>query len=182
MTRAEIIELDVRPEVIERRRAPEVTLEVGVPGPPGKGIPKGGLPGQVLGKQGTGDFETGWTDLSASDGLFSRMAGETVSALHVVWEDTDGKVYLLDYRDAEHIDLLSGFTVSSANVGEALSLQRVGWLDASGLGLVPGRVWLEENGRPTQTPPLGGFDVLIGYATAEERLFLDFQDNIFLGD
>lgn len=154
----------------------------GETGPPGRGVPAGGVHGQFLMKSGDKNFVGVWADPSASDGLFSRIAGEAVSALHVVWEDEDGRVYPLDYRDEEHIDLLSGFTVSSANTGEALSLQRVGWLDAAGLGLVPGRVWLGADGRPTQVPPEEGFDVLIGYATAEERLFLDIQDNILLGD
>ena len=119
---------------------------------------------------------------AASDGRFNRIAGETLSALYVVWEDDDGLVYYLDYRDDEHIDLLSGLSITSANIGEELTLQRIGWLDASGLQLVPGPVWLGENGRLTQIPPDHGFDVLVGYATAEERIYLVFNDNIFLGD
>ena len=180
-TSAEIIEL-AEDLSLALKETKEVSTEVVQFGMPGRGVPAGGVHGQFLMKSGTKDFAGAWADPSASDGLFSRIAGETVSALHIVWEDAEGKVYLLDYRDEEHIDLLSGFTVSSASAGEALSLQRVGWLDAAGLGLVPGRVWLGENGRPTQVPPEDGFDVLIGYATAEERLFLNIHDNILLGD
>ena len=40
----------------------------GPPGGPGVGVPTGGSVGQVLGKTGTGDFETGWVDQTGGGG------------------------------------------------------------------------------------------------------------------
>lgn len=111
---------------------------------------------------------------------FERTAGEALSALKAVWEDESGAVYALDYADDEHIDMLAGLTITAASEGAPITIQRSGPLDATGLNLTAGRVWLGENGALTQSPPDDGFDVLVGYATAEQRLYIDFSDNILL--
>jgi hypothetical protein len=98
-----------------------------------------------------------------------------------VWEDPAGVVRLLDYRDAAHIDLLAGITVTAAGAaGQPVTVQRSGVLDAAGLGLVPGRVWLGADGALTQAPPADGFDVLLGSAVAGARLVFNLQDTIHL--
>lgn len=116
----------------------------------------------------------------AGGSAFERTAGEPLSALKAVWEDEHGTVYALGYADDEHIDLLAGLTITAANAGAPITIQRSGPLDATGLNLTPGRVWLGVDGALTQSPPVTGFDVLIGYATAEKRLYIDFSDNILL--
>lgn len=117
----------------------------------------------------------------AGGSAFERASAGPLSALRVVWEDADGVVRLLDYRDADHLDLLSGMTITAASEGgQQVTIQRTGPLGAAGLGLVPGRVWLGADGALTQTPPDDGYDVLIGYATASGRLYIDIQDHIHL--
>lgn len=117
----------------------------------------------------------------AGGAAFQRTSGAALSALRVVWEDDSGVVHLLDYRDDAHIDLLAGITLTAAGAaGQLVTLQRAGVLDAAGLGLVPGRVWLGADGALTQTPPADGFDVLLGAAVAAGRLMLDVQDHITL--
>lgn len=109
-----------------------------------------------------------------------RTAGETLSALAAVYELPDGTVYALDAEDDDRIDLLVGITITSASAGAEVTIQRSGPLDAAGLGLQPGRVWLGRSGQLTQTPPETGFDILLGYATAEQRIYLDPQPAITL--
>lgn len=117
----------------------------------------------------------------AGGSAFERQSGEAVSALRVVWEDASGIVRPLDYRDDEHIDLLAGITVTAAaSAGQPVTVQRSGVIDAAGLGLAPGRVWLGANGVLTQSPASDGFDVFIGTAVAPARLILNLQDNIEL--
>ncbi|MDY0071810.1 MAG: hypothetical protein RBR77_04090 [Thauera sp.] len=117
----------------------------------------------------------------AGGSAFERVSAGPLSALRVVWEDESGTVRELDYRDGEHIDLISGLTITSASeTGEVVTVQRAGPLDIAGLGLTPGRVWIGIDGALTQTPPSDGYDVLVGYATAESRLYLDFSDCIQL--
>lgn len=114
-------------------------------------------------------------------GTFARLAGTPLSALVVVWENADGEVQPLDYRDADHIDLLAGITTTAApTVGSAVQVQLSGVLNISGLGLSPGPVWLGANGTLTQTPPEDGFDVLVGRVVNDQRLYLSFTEHIHL--
>ena len=110
----------------------------------------------------------------------TRKAGSTISALVGVCELPDGTVQPLDYRDAAHIDQLVGVTLTSASAGAEVTIQRSGQIDAAGLSLTAGRVWLGQSGQLTQTPPETGFDILLGYATAEQRIYLDPQPAITL--
>lgn len=113
--------------------------------------------------------------------VVSRTAASSISALRAVWESRTGTVALLDYRDTDHIDLLAGITVTAALTGgQDVSIQRLGVLDISGLGLSAGRVWLGVAGALTQTPPITGHDVTIGYATSSTRLYLSIAEPIIL--
>lgn len=118
----------------------------------------------------------------AGGSAVNRVAGVTLSALTVVYELPDGTVYPLDNLDEEHVDLLVGITLTSAPAAGEVTVQRTGPLDAAGLGLVPGRAWLGLDGRITQTPPETGFDILLGYATADQRIYLDPQPAITLDE
>ncbi|MDR3159757.1 MAG: hypothetical protein LBU11_12320 [Zoogloeaceae bacterium] len=116
----------------------------------------------------------------AAESRVSRVAGETLSALKVVWEDADEKVYLLDNQDAAHVALFAGIAVTSATAGNPATLQRLGVLDASGLNLTPGAVWLGAGGNLTQTPPASGFDLYIGVALSGSRLVLSPSEPVEL--
>lgn len=113
---------------------------------------------------------------------FTRTAGTAISALVAVYELPDGTVWPLSADDGAHIDLLAGITLTSASAGADVTIQRAGPLDAAGLNLQPGRVWLGMNGQLTQTPPESGNDTLLGYATAEQRLYIDISETILLED
>lgn len=118
----------------------------------------------------------------APGAVLQRLAGQALPALCVVWEDASGHVWPLSAHDGAHVDLLAGLTLTAAGAaGDAVQLQRLGVVDASGLTLVPGRVWLGERGRLTQTPPASGFDVLVGCALSGQRLALSFAPAIWLG-
>lgn len=108
-----------------------------------------------------------------------RLAGSELSALRAVYE-LDGYVYPLDYRDSAHIDLLLGVTLTAADQGQPLNVQRLGAIDDDGWNWQPGRVWLGADGALTQNPPTDGFDVLIGAAVASGRLLLNLQDPLEL--
>ncbi|MDR0672739.1 MAG: hypothetical protein LBF93_03550 [Zoogloeaceae bacterium] len=109
-----------------------------------------------------------------------RAAGADLSALKAVWEDTDGKVWPLDKDDAAHIGRFSGITRSASLAGGNVAIQRSGVLDAAGLDLAPGPVWLGANGALTQTPATTGFDLYLGAAVAGPRLILSPAEPIEL--
>jgi hypothetical protein len=115
----------------------------------------------------------------AGGSAFQRTAGEITSALRVLYEQ-GGQVYALDYRDTAHIDLILGISLTAAAAGQPLNVQRSGVLDDAGWSWTPGRVWLGANGALTQTPPVDGFDVLIGTAVSATRITLDITDPIEL--
>lgn len=108
-----------------------------------------------------------------------RLAGSELSALRAVYE-LNGQVFALDYRDTEHIDLLLGVTLTAADQGHPVNVQRLGAIDDDDWSWQPGRVWLGADGALTQNPPTDGFDVLIGAAVASGRLLLNLQDPLEL--
>ena len=109
----------------------------------------------------------------------ARVAGETLSALRVVYE-VDGEVFLLDSTDDVHIDQLLGLTITSGAASENVNVQLVGAVDDASWSWTPGRVYLGASGFLTQTPPDAGYLVLVGYAVSATRLVLNIQDNIEL--
>lgn len=115
----------------------------------------------------------------AGGSAFVRTAGETISALRVLYEDA-GEVFYLDPLNDAHIDQLLGLSLSAALPGEALNVQRSGELTDNGWNWVPGRIWLGAGGTLTQVPPVAGYDVLIGTAVSSRSILFNIQDPIFL--
>lgn len=128
----------------------------GPPGPPGIPGPAGG---QVL----------------------QRLAGMDTSALLVVYEDLFGAVWPADPDAESDVLALLGVTVSAAEGGQPINVQRMGHIDDAAWQLQPGkRVFLGRQGRLTHEPPQAGYDVLIGVALSSTRLLLNIQDPIAL--
>lgn len=109
-----------------------------------------------------------------------RVAGTALSALRVVYE-LDGQVFLLDYLDADHINLALGVTLTAAPQGGALNVQRSGAMDDASWNWTPGLVWLGSNGALTQAPVVTGFRLNVGVAVSPTRLLLNLEYPIDLG-
>lgn len=115
----------------------------------------------------------------AGGATVSRVAGSTLSALVAVWEDAAGRVHALDQNDEDHVFTLLGITLTAADAGQLIDVQRSGALTDSAWAWTPGqRVYLGLAGALTATPPAAGFDVLIGTALSPTRLLLNLQDPI----
>lgn len=150
---------EVEREYLVSLQQPEVhSTTVGEQGPPGRQ----GIPGP------------------AGGAAVERVAGETLSALRVVYE-LDGQVFALDYRDASAIYLLLGLTLTAAAAGGHINVQRSGPLDDAAWNWTPGPVWLGADGGLTQVAPVDGFCVLLGSAVSPTRLILDFHQPISMG-
>ncbi|MBB1651700.1 capsid cement protein [Delftia sp. UME58] len=146
------------PTVVVQQPAPrQIVVARGIPGPQGRP----GEPGPAGGAS------------------VQRTAGANLSALVAVYE-LNGAVHALSADDAMHIDLLLGITLTAAQAGDPVNVQRLGAIEDSGWNWVPGRVYLGANGALTQTPPTSGFDVLIGSAASPTRIALNLQDPISL--
>lgn len=141
---------------------PEQKLELltecqqGPPGPPGIPGPAGG---QVL----------------------QRKAGMGISALVAVYEDLLGEVWPAEPDVESDVLALLGVTVSAAQAGQPINVQRMGHIDDDSWQWHPkGRIFLDQEGRLTQQVPQSGYDVLIGVALSPTRLLLNIQDPIEL--
>lgn len=109
-----------------------------------------------------------------------RQAGETISALRVVYE-LHGQVFLLDQADATHIDLLLGIAITSGDVGDTIIVQRAGTLDDANWTWTADPVYLGSNGMITQVAPTTGFRVRLGASPMPTRINLDISEPIDLG-
>ncbi|WP_416406541.1 DUF2190 family protein [Paracidovorax citrulli] len=115
----------------------------------------------------------------AGGAAVTRVAGSTLSALVAVWEDAAGRVHALDQDDEDHVFSLLGVTLTAADAGQPIDVQRSGAITDSAWSWTPGqRVYLGLGGALTGTPPAAGFDVLIGTALSPTRLLLNLQDPI----
>ncbi|ATG94675.1 DUF2190 family protein [Paracidovorax citrulli] len=117
----------------------------------------------------------------AGGATVSRVAGSTLSALIAAWEDAAGRVYALDKDDEDHVYLLLGITLTAADPGQPINVQRSGVITDSAWSWTPGqRIYLGLGGALTTAAPAVGFDVLIGTALSPTRLLLNLQDPIAL--
>lgn len=113
--------------------------------------------------------------------VLQRKAGMDMSALLVVYEDLFGSVWPADPDAESDVLALLGVTVSAAEGGQPINVQRMGHIDDNAWQLQPGRrVFLGKQGRLTQEAPQVGYDVLIGMAISPTRLLLNIQDPIEL--
>lgn len=113
--------------------------------------------------------------------ILKVVAGETISALKGVYY-RDGVVKVLDYNDANNIDFFLGITTTAGNIGDKITVKRIGFLQDNFFNLSLGKVWLGAFGSLTQTPPEIGFDLEIGTAVENNKLLLNIQNPIELGN
>lgn len=114
--------------------------------------------------------------------VFEAVAGETLSALRVVYE-MGGEVFALSPNDDESVvDLMYGLTTTAANMGGEISVQRGGVITDASWSFVPGPVWLGTGGSLTQVAPVDDYDLRVGTALSATKLLLDFEYPIDLGD
>lgn len=110
-----------------------------------------------------------------------RTAGQTLSALRVVYE-RQGKVYLLDPSDpfSEDVQFMLGVTVSAAQEGQDVIVQRSGTIDDAGWAWAEGLVFVGAAGTMTQTPPVAGWELVVGSAPSATRLNISFDEPVRL--
>lgn len=148
--------------------------------------------GQVIvsGYQTDRDFKFSFQDvggsgampipLPATDVLIRRPAGETISALRVVYE-LGGKVYLLDPLDpAAKVNLLLGVAVTAGEADDVVSIRSSGSLDDPSFDWDEGPVYVGLGGRLTQEYPATGWELVAGASPAPTRVNLDFDEPVLL--
>lgn len=126
-------------------------LTVGEPGP--RGIQ--GLPGSV---------QSTVTRVAAID-----LGGQRV----VVLDDSEEAIYA-DRSIVAHADKVLGVTTGAAVAGANATVQTYGEMEDPSFAFTPGgAVYASINGLLTQTSPSSGFSLVIGFAMAATKLFVD---------
>lgn len=118
------------------------------------------------------------TDSGGGVQVVIRQAGETVSALRVVYE-SESKAYLVD-PNTDSVHLALGVTLTSSAPDGELSIQTQGFIDDPAWSWAEGLVWCGSGGALTQTPPETGWDFVIGFATSPTRLYIDLNEPVLL--
>lgn len=109
-----------------------------------------------------------------------RRAGEPLSALRGVYE-LNGRVYLLDQQDTAHIDYFIGVTVTAGQTNQNVVIQRSGTIDDVSWTWFAGLVYLGTAGALTQTVPTTGWELVLGNSPSVNRLNIDFDEPVLLG-
>lgn len=111
--------------------------------------------------------------------LVRRIAGDTVSALRVVFEDETGIAHL-DPTDDDQVAALIGISITAGEEGAEIRVRTSGTIDDAGWSWTPGFVFAGADGTLTQTPPVAGWEIVIGYAPSATRLNLTFDEPVLL--
>lgn len=106
-----------------------------------------------------------------------RPAAGAVSALRVVYEDSDGVAHL-DPTDDDQVAAMLGLSITAGS-GEII-VRTGGTVDDPGWSWSEGFVFAGPDGSLTQTPPVAGWEIVIGYAPSATRINLTFDEPVLL--
>lgn len=118
------------------------------------------------------------TDAGGGIQTIVRSAGETVSALRIVFERQQS-VLLANPSDDSVFQAL-GLSLTAGSAGTDITVQTQGYVDDSAWSWAEGHVWCGPNGSLTQVPPTSGWDFIIGFATSATRLYIDLNEPVLL--
>jgi hypothetical protein len=107
-----------------------------------------------------------------------RSAGETVSALRVVFE-SQAKAFLADPATESVLQVL-GVSLTTGEAASELTIQTMGFIDDPAWTWAEGLVFCGSQGVLTQIPPTEGWELVVGFASSPTRLNLDFNEPVLL--
>lgn len=112
--------------------------------------------------------------------ILTRVAGETLSALRVVYE-RNGQVFLLDPGTRlSPVDQMLGVTLTAGEAGAQIAIRAEGTLDDAGWAWTEGLVFVGPDGTLTQTYPAVGWEIVVGASPSSQRINLNFDEPVFL--
>jgi hypothetical protein len=93
----------------------------------------------------------------------------------------DGVVVYADCLTAAHGNVVLGMTIGAAMLGADATVQTSGVIEEPSWNWTLGvPVWLGENGLLVQVAPVAGFSLIVGFPIADDTLFIDIREPIFL--
>lgn len=139
------VEVTSTPQTIEVVSTPAATIEIvsgGAQGPPGPGVPSGGLAGEYLVKNSATNYDLVWTDrvhAAAIDGICKNVSGVTLPKGTPVYQTGEGgggfliNVAAADAADPDKMPAIGvlGETLASEAEGQLLILGEIRGVDTS---------------------------------------------------
>ena len=108
-------------------------------------------------------------------------AGAALGGHKVVKAGPLGAVYYADSDNPVDAGGVIGVTMNAALQGDPVNVQATGEMEESGWSWTPGLpVFLGPLGTLTQTPPVTGFQLVIGVASAPTKLVINIKQAIIL--
>lgn len=160
----------------------EIIINVSQTGSPGVGVPAGGTTGQALVKASDTNYDTEWVDVKGSSVDVVAIAGQTVSALKIVYIDpVTSKILYADKNDLSTISTILGVTTQAGSLDDNINVVTSGvisdsnwnWNMAGNLNL-----FLGANGAIVQGVPVGAVSVRIGNAMSTTEILVRIGESI----
>jgi hypothetical protein len=136
-------------QVQDRRASVKVGSNIGRRGPPG-------TPGETEGA------------------TFLAEPGETIHGRRMV-RVVDGRIYHPSLAEAAHASQVIGLALQAGNGPEPLLVRTGGYHEEASWNWTPGRLWCDEAGVLTQTPPSTGWVLPVGRALTPTRIEIDID-------
>lgn len=110
----------------------------------------------------------------------ARIAATDLGGHRIVRSTSGTAVGYADCTNAAHGDDTLGMTIGAALAGDAVQVQARGPVSFNGWAWTPGEpVFLGASGQPTQAPPAGAFEQVIGYAEDATTIHLRIAQPIY---
>jgi hypothetical protein len=116
----------------------------------------------------------------AGDATLYYEAGQILSGHRVVMIEDD-KAYYADCTIPSHGKRVLGITTGASVIGVQSRIQASGEMsESSWAWILDAPVWLGINGLLSQTPPVSGFSLIVGFPISSTKLLIRISEPLFL--
>jgi hypothetical protein len=113
--------------------------------------------------------------------LFAYPAGDNLSGHRLLQLGVNGTAIYADSSDVSKPQSILGVSTGAASLGGVIYSQPFGELEEPSWNWTPDLpIFLGIAGLITQTPPLSGFSLIIGYPITPTKIFISIRDPIYL--
>lgn len=113
--------------------------------------------------------------------VITYPASTAIGGHRIVVLNATEAVEYADHTTLTHANKIAGMSTGAAVEGADVTIQTHGEItEISWTWALDTPVWLSTTGLMTQTPPITGFSLIIGFPISATKLFIDIREPIFL--
>jgi hypothetical protein len=157
-------------------------ITVGTQGPAGVGVPAGGTTRQALVKASDANYDVEWGEATESERIQQvQVLGESASAYRMVYADLDGKVYLASSDDVLTAKSIRGISIQAGSEDDEVIVVSEGEVTNSSWNWSGNQnLYLGVGGVISNTRPITGYLVRVGYSVAPDKMYVRIGSVILL--